>query len=186
MATHIKTLAVCALLAVVGVGGCGDQWDLPEFDVPVRDGSPVQTDYITYTLHAELDNFVEGAIAAQARYTNSTAESVYFGRCLPSSAGPMFGVDRAAPDAGSSVVGLVWACVGGVEPGVVEPGTTLEFTVPLGSSVMGGEPPITMRQRTGLFRISLELFRSRSAALRHALLPIAERRSNVFEINPPD
>jgi hypothetical protein len=143
---------------------------------------PVTTDAGTYTL-ARIDGGYEAE--ALATYTNTTGRPVYYQRCLPESAGPMYGLRRTGPDStADSFVGGAWACVGGVPTGRVLPGATLSVRVSLGSTDSPqAQPPITPEQRVGRFRIELAL------CTQHAddsddcePLPQAARESNAFEL----
>lgn len=184
---NIEAGPSCLGLAVAFfiVVGCGEPDGVEQVPVPDRDDSPVQTDALVYTLHPGLTN-EEGGAYALATYTNETGSAVLFARCYDTDVGPIFNVERAAPDYGTHVVGPVWACVGGVEPGVVGVNERLVLEVPLGSSLEGGSPPITMRERTGLFRVTVDLYSSYdpgSDAGRK--LPADQRVSNVFRIDEP-
>ncbi len=142
----------------------------------------VTTDAGIYTLAR-----VEGGYEAEAlaTYTNTTGRPVYYQRCLPESAGPMYGVRRTGPDSTApSFVASVWACVGGVPTGRVLPGGTLSARLSLGSTDSPqAQPPITHEQRVGRFRIEFAL------CTQHAddsdacePLPQAARESNAFEL----
>lgn len=174
------------VLLVAPASGCDDEEARPFLDVPPRDHSPVQTDRLDYVLHPELTQ-TETGIKAIATYTNDSGSVVLYQRCNSGSQLPMFDVDRAAPDSGDHVLGPAWACVGGVEAGVIDPGQSVELEVPLGSSSEGGSPPITMEQRTGLFRVTLRLFESFNADSEQGVrLPLEQRQSNVFAVRPPE
>jgi hypothetical protein len=145
----------------------------------------VRTDSTTYTLHR-----VPGGFEAQARvvYINRTASTVYFARCDPRSTSPMYGIDRIMPDTGSYFVGGAWGCVGGVPTGSIVPGDSVVLSIWLGSmDSPNAQPPVTMRQRVGQFRILLELCTRFEADSDDCEL-VAEkyRTSNTFDLKPPD
>lgn len=185
LAAQTRLSGLGVVLAFVIVAACGDPDRGEPLSVPDRDDAPVQTDALVYTLHAGLTN-EEGGVHALATYTNDTGSAVFFARCYDTDVGPIFNVERAAPDYGTHVVGPVWACVGGVEPGVVDVDEQLVFEVPLGSSLEGGSPPITMGERTGLFRVTVDLYSSYDPGSDSGrTLPAGQRVSNVFRIDEP-
>lgn len=151
-----------------------------------HDDSPVQTDALTYRLVRQAGHYEARAVA---RYTNRTGAAVHYARCRRDSTGPIFWIVRAEPDQDPGhFVGSPWACVGGVPTGTLAPGATLEVEVWLGSTESpAANPPITMADRTGLFRILLELCTSPQKESDDCVpVPDAQRRSNPFRILPPD
>ena len=100
------------------------------------------------------------------------------------SPGPVYGLQRATDKQLWSVIGVAWACVGGVPTGVVEPGESLRFQVWLGSAASPhASPPIQPEERIGLYRIVLFLF-DHPTTNDSDDRPLSEgdRRSNVFEV----
>ncbi len=151
---------------------------------PARDGSPIRTDSLVYTLRRNHGTYDAYALAV---YVNRSRKPVAYARCMPEDGGPMFDIVRAEPDTARAFVGGVWACVGGVPTGKVAPGDSLIVPVRLGSTDSpAADPPITIAQRIGLFRITFALC-ARPSADSDACkqLPIEQRRSNVFRIAPP-
>jgi hypothetical protein len=147
--------------------------------------SPVQTDSLEYTLLR-----VPGGYQALARavYVNRTGRELHFARCTPDHDGPIFNLQRATSVTTQSVVGGAWACVGGVPTGRLPAGDSVVVNVGLGSwDSPHANPPITMSMRTGLFRVVLQLCQDHAAdSVGCRLLPIEQRRSSIFRINPPD
>jgi hypothetical protein len=143
------------------------------------------TDASIYTLTR-----VDGGYEAEALavYTNSTGRPVYYARCKPESSRPMYGVRRTGPDSTApAFVGGVWACVGGVPTGRVDPGETLSARVWLGSwDSPEAQPPITDAMRAGRFRIVFALCTSHvDDSDGCEPLPAAAAESNAFEIRLP-
>jgi hypothetical protein len=151
---------------------------------PVRDNSPVQTDSLIYTLEYRSGIYEAEAIA---RYVNRTAGPVYFDRCMPHDQKPMYGLVPVEARQKRPVLGMAWACVGGVLPGSVAPGDSILIPVWLVSADSPySDPPITMADRTGCFRIHLRLVRSPGKdSDRSELLPEEQRRSNIFCVRSP-
>ncbi len=120
---------------------------------------------------------------AIATYTNRTAVPVYYQRCTGSSTGPVFDLVRD-PDAGTHVVGGVFACVGGVPTGVVQPDSTLAVPISLGSlDSPDADPPIRPEDRVGRFRVLFCLYPEPAVDPDpNDRLPVEQRRSNVFDI----
>lgn len=175
--TTLLTMSACAGSSMV---------DPPatESRIPERDDSLVQTDSPVYVLRYRPGTY---EAAARAVYLNRTGEAVHFTRRLPQSTGPMFYLKRIRPSGGPPVVRAVWACVGGVPTGRLAPEASLIFRVWLGSTEPPhAQPPITMKDRTGLFRLVLELC-SEAEADSDDCVPVAEekRQSNLFRILPP-
>jgi hypothetical protein len=168
-----RTWITIGLLAAT-CAGCDEE---AGFEVPPRDDSPVQTDQLEYATNAR----------AVATYTNRGNAAVLYRRCNTGSTEPMYDLVRAAPDSGAHVFGPVWACVGGVAAGVLNPGDTLTLEVPLEVAEEGHSPPTSMDERTGLFRVVLDLYETFNAETEHGVaLPDAARQSNVFKIHPPE
>lgn len=170
-------------LAVLVALACATPGE-PEFGVHYSAGSPVQTDSVDYTLVR-----VPGGYQAMARavYVNRTSRAMYFARCTADHNGPMFHLRRASSAATISVVGDAWACVGGVPTGRLPAGDSVIVHVGLGSwDSPHADPPITMLMRTGVFRVVLQLCRDYAADSSSCRgLPIEQRWSNPFRVNPP-
>lgn len=143
---------------------------------------PIQTDQRIYTLRETEHSFEAEAVAT---YVNETGRPVAYERCRADAEGPIYSVVRVGPDSGErSLVGGVWACVGGVPTGLVPPRGTLTARVWLGSlKSPNAQPPDRPEDRIGTFRIHFALC-SEPAADSDACVPLPEResRSNVFEI----
>lgn len=171
------------VLPLVAALACGGPDVGPE-DFALAPGGPppVVTDAAVYTLAR-----VDGGYAAEAlaTYTNITGRPVYYQRCMPEFAGPMYGLRRTGADSTArSVVEAVWACVGGVPTGRVLPGATLSAKVDLGSyDSPQARPPITPEQRIGRFRIDFALCAQHADDSGYCeALPLAARESNAFEV----
>lgn len=151
---------------------------------PARDDSPVQTDSLVYTLRSRPSVYEAEAVA---HYVNRTGRPVYFAQCIGREPLARHSIVPVEPRQRRPVLGVVWACAGGNPPGVVAPGDSLLVRVWLGSMESPhANPPITMADRTGCFRILLHLSHSPSEdsdALE--LLPEEQRRSNIFCVHPP-
>jgi hypothetical protein len=150
----------------------------------MRDNSPVETDSLIYTLRYRPNIYEAEAVA---RYVNRTGKPVYFARCTPEHQTPRYSLVPVEPRQRHPVLGLASACIGGVPTGVVAPGDSLLVRVWLGSMQSPyANPPITMADRTGCFRILLRLYRSPSEGSDFAEpLPEEQRRSNGFCVRSP-
>lgn len=142
------------------------------------------TDTTVYWLHD-----AGGVLLARATATfvNRSAERVYFGRCMPTDAFPTYSFRRTGADSLKvTEFGPVWACVGGVPPGVVEPGATLSFQLLLYARAdYNGQPPPNPAARVGLFRAELSLFRCAAGGTWAAgctMLAQPERQTNAFDV----
>jgi hypothetical protein len=189
----LGSLAVACCLVL---GACGSPAELGDELLSALGTDPVQTDSLVYTLRD-----VQGGYDAwaSATYRNQTGGTVFYKRCRgpdsnaaknnPTVAGPMFGIGRAGPDSTRyNAVGWFWACPGPIPPGSIAPDEVVSVRVWLGSGDSPyANPPVTMANRTGTFRIYLmlcETFEQESD--RCDLLPDEQRRSNVFEIRAPE
>jgi hypothetical protein len=152
--------------------------------VPPRDGSPVQTDSLEYTLEHRPSIFDAQAVA---HYVNRTGRPVHFARCRSDDPLPIYEIRREGPGERTSIIGYARGCVGAIPTGVVAPGDSLVAPVWLGSAESPyANPPITMAHRTGCFRILLALVEAPATDSDYARpLPDEMRRSNVFCIRPP-
>lgn len=151
---------------------------------PPRDDSPAQTDTTGYRL-LHVPGIFEAEAAVQ--YVNTNADAVFFSRCMPDSEGPRFEIVREPPDTTTVFLGVLWTCVGGVEPGIVMPGDTLRFDVWLGSGESpNARPPVEMGERTGVFRVLIDLCWAPARNDEDCdPLPRELRRSNAFRVWPP-
>lgn len=153
--------------------------------VPPRDGSPVQTDSLEYTLEHRPGIFEAQAVA---RYVNRTGRPVHFARCRSEDPLPIYEIRREGPGERTTIIGYTRGCVGGIPTGVVAPGDSLVVPVWLGSGESPyANPPVTMAHRTGCFRIHLALVEAPAANSDYTrVVPDERRRSNVFCIRPPE
>ena len=182
---HIVGLRHVLVLIAMAAGGCSRAAvDAPVVSPgPLRDASAVATDTTVYWLHD-----AGGALIARATatYVNRTAERVYFGRCMPNDAFPMYWFRRTGADSLKvTEFGSAWACVGGVSPGVVEPGATLSFQLLLYARAdYNGQPPPNPAARVGLFRAELPLVRCTGGALGTGCTMLAQpdRQTNAFDV----
>lgn len=142
----------------------------------------VKTDATVYVLKESDGSF---DAYATATFRNHFGRAVYFQRCTGDSQGPMYEIRRTGIQAGHrSLVGAVWACVGGVSTGDVPHGESISVRVWLGSAKSpNANPPDRPEDRVGVFRILLNLCRTYQGDSDDCeLLPDSERRSNEFEI----
>ena len=154
----------------------------PSAPGPARDGAPVQTDAVVYELRR-----IPGAYEATARatYVNHTGSPVYYTRCLPGDAGPIFGYRRTGPDSTRSLfTDSAWGCVGGVPAGVLRPGDSVTVHVRLGAFDQPQmTPPLQPDEIVGRMRIWLALCtRNVPNSADCGPLPLVERESNAFDV----
>jgi hypothetical protein len=104
---------------------------------------------------------------------------------LPDSDTPMYDVRRTGPDSTrSSLVGLAWACVGGVPTGLVPPAGSVTVQARLGGTTSSSATPTTEPEAgLGHFRVVLALC---AEAVNDSdlctPLPMPESQSNAFEV----
>jgi hypothetical protein len=179
----MKTSCGIAILSIaIAATACDEQHEVV---APTAHVSPaVTTDSAAYTLRKVAGGY---DAVAHAVYVNRTGGPVYYARCDPRSTGPMYGLRRVVPDTGFSFVGGAWACVGGVPTGMLSAGDSITVDVWLGSTDSpAAQPPITMGQRIGRFKILLELC-DRPLADSDDCKLVGEdaRSSNEFDLKPP-
>jgi len=173
-----RRLRVCFAVACTATGAsCHDMGP-----VATRDGSPVQTDSLVYTLRRE-----SGAWRAyvMATYRNVDTGTVYFARCTSQDTLPIFYFRRTGPDSMRDLfTDQGWECSGGAATGALPPGGTVTVRGTLGSVDQPQmQPPLQLSWLVGLMRVQLELCRSYASASDDCdLLPQAARQSNAFEV----
>lgn len=148
-----------------------------------QDPSPVRTDSLTYRLQRRPNEYRAYVLAT---YRNTTPAPVYFARCGLGAPGPMFGVRRTGADSTRRFfTDFVWACVGGVPTGTLNPGDSVTVRVPIGSFDQPTmRPPLAPGDLIGGFRIELSLCAHFEAdSDRCMLLPQAQRSSNMFTVS---
>jgi hypothetical protein len=152
-------------------------------DPSVVRGEPIRTDAVEYHLirmPGEYRTYVT------ATYTNRTSQPVYFARCTPADARPMFSVRRTGADSTRTFfTDWAWACVGGVPTGKIDPGASVAVRVPFGSVDQPAmQPPLKAGDLAGTFRIVLSLCRD-FVSDSDACAPVgdAERISNAFVVS---
>ena len=161
--------------------GCSES--LGPTDIPQRDDSPLQTDALSYRL---VRNSYEYRVIVQATLVNTTGAPIHYRRCMPTQAGPMFGMARTGPDSNRTFfVDWGWACVGGVPTGVLADGESVVVQVPFGSVDQPAmQPPLQPDHLVGQFRIYLDLCEAYVADSDHCvLLPAPRRQSSAFLIH---
>ena len=181
----LNALAACDPLLPNGLGSFDDEAVADvELPLPVRDSSPVQTDSLSYTLRRRGGVLEATALAV---YVNRSATGVHFARCTSDSDDPLLSLRRELPPGASPIVGSPRACVAGVPTGRLAPGDSLVVKVWLGSvDSPSAYPPITMTDRTGIFRVLLDLCAEAVADSDECtLLPAGQRQSNLFRLLPP-
>jgi hypothetical protein len=177
---HYPRLIGLALAA--GLACSATDVDPNDFALAPGAPPPVVTDAAAYTLTKVPGGYDAEAVAI---YTNTSGRTVFYKRCTRESTGPLYwvrrtGVDSAAP----SVVGGVWACVGGVPTGRVGPGGTLSARVSLGSTDSPqAQPPVKPADRVGQFRIEFALCAAFAEDSDTCVpLPAEAEESNLFEL----
>lgn len=166
-------------LAILGLALSGCGWGVLA-PAPERDNSPLQTESLVYNLRGYF-----GAYEADATvvYVNRTASPVFYAPCTGGSPLPDLDIVRAGNDTTPHVIGAGCAGVGLMATRSVAPGDSLVFSVFLGS---GQRPVVDMTHRTGLFRILMHLCTQYDVESDNCiLLPVEQRRSNVFRVAPP-
>ena len=170
------------LLSALALGACGD--GLPDvFGGPQYRGAYALTDSATYQATQTTDGI---AASVRVTYTNHDPTPIYFARCFPDDATPMYEVVRAGPD---SLVPLalerMWGCVGGASTGTIAPGDS--FTVAIDLSTFDDPAhPVPIEQRTGSMQVVFGLcwrYRRDSAECEAADRDVMV--SNVFTVAPP-
>ena len=148
-----------------------------------QDSSPVRTDSLTYRLQRRPNEYRAYVLAT---YGNTTPAPVYFSRCGIGAPGPMFGVRRTGADSTRRLfTDFVWACVGSVPTGTLNPGDSVIVRVPIGSFDQPTmRPPLALGDLIGSFRVELSLRTQFEAdSDRCTLLPQAQRSSNMFIVS---
>lgn len=184
MRVHVP-LTSCTLF-FCGAGACGTTSPV----APSRDSSPVQTDSTIYHLERNLDALDAWATVT---YVNRTGSAVYFERCYFGDSTPTYTYQRIegpslfdrAGWSNRTVVGIAWACYGGVPTGVLAAGDSISIRVWVGSADSPhAYPPVTYAERIGTFRILLDLCATYAIEV-CSLLPVEQRRSNEFLLRLP-
>lgn len=183
-----STVGVTSVLLAVGLvtAACPQTEQAKPADSPPATSptdqttSPITTDARVYSLTESHDRFDTEAIAT---YTNRTSRDVFFKRCNNESDGPMHSVVPSGSRR-RTIVGVGWACVGGVPTGTISPGRSVTVRVWLGSMKSpGSTPPVQPEDRIGMFHIEFSLCEEASAdSDRCRRVPEARRRSSDFEI----
>lgn len=147
---------VLAVVAALGACGAPSSSTAPTLRHGPWDGSPVQTDSLTYTLRRTASEY---RAFVRATYHNTTGSPVYFARCSTQDSQPMFSIRRTGPDSTRSFfVDWGWGCVSGVPTGTLTAGDSVTVIAPFGSvdqPLM--QPPLRPEELVGTFRIQLEL-----------------------------
>lgn len=177
---------IVVILVAMAAGGCARAGvDAPaERPGPSRDASAVVTDTTIYRLHDTGGVLLARAFAT---YVNRTAERVYFARCMPTDAFPLYWFRRTGADSMKAAeFGPAWACVGSVSPGVIEAGATLSFQLLLYARAdYNGQPPPDPPARVGLFRAELPFYRCATGVTWTqgcTLLAQPDRQTNAFDV----
>jgi hypothetical protein len=149
---------------------------------PPWDSSPVQTDSLVYHLRREPSEY---RATVTAVYRKRGPGAVYFARCNPASAGPMYNVRRTGADSSRRFfTSWAWACVGGVPTGTVQPGDSIVVQVRVGSLDQPGmRPPLQPADLTGDLRVELALCTRPETNSDHCSAPPqGQRSSNAFSV----
>jgi hypothetical protein len=170
------------LLVLLSLAACGDGLS----DVIARQGyrgAYAVTDSTTYQATA-----IPGGLRGSVRvtYTNHDASPIYFARCFPGDATPMYDVVRAGPDSLVPLeLGRVWACVGGASTGTLAAGDSFTVTIDLSTFDDAGHP-VPVEQRTGSMQVRFRLcWRYRSDSGDCEPSDPESAVSNVFSLLPP-
>ena len=175
-----------AILLLGTLSCAGHDLGPSDFLLPPGAPAPVMLDAAVYTLTRVPGGYDATAVAS---YTNQSGHRIYYRRCLPTSATPTFSlVQTAGTTIAPSVVGAPWACVGDVPTGTLAPHATIAVRVALGSSDSPeAEPPVQPDQRTGYFRVLLDLCMTPASNSSDCdPLPSSARESEVFELRLPN
>lgn len=148
--------------------------------VPPRDQSPLQTDRLVYTLVRQGRVYQTWAIVT---YHNQRSTSVYFPQGCRIGGGE-YHIARLEGDTVPAELGITFACVGGIPPLEVPSGAVRQDSVWLGGIQQTYQEDL--RTFTGLFRVRYPIYSRVHDGEAVDLLPIAERRSNVFLVQYPD
>lgn len=100
-----------------------------------------------------------------ARFRNNTRDTVFLGRCDPTSRIPLYSVLAVESfPSSASAYNPEWACVGGVRPFLVAPGHERIDTLLLsGPNAWKSETQAPIGAFEGRFRLSYEVHRCRQA-----------------------
>jgi hypothetical protein len=179
----LKTrVGVLAVLVALSACGAPDSPTAAAASHAPWDGSPVQTDSLTYTLRR---NASEYRTFVRATYRNATGSPVYFARCTGQDPLPMFFIRRTGPDSTRSFfIDWGWACVGRVPTGIHAPGDSVTVIAPFGSVDQPFmQPPLRPEELVGTFRIQPKLCNKPTADSDHCeASPWESRISNAFTV----
>lgn len=115
------------------------------------------------------------------QFTNTASDTVYLGRCMPDSPGPLFSVELVAPsnDEGSAF-SMAWACVGHHLQLAVAPGAVRVDTLRLtGPSAYEGSRAMGVLEGTHRLRFLVQSCRGDGACIRDDM-----GVSNTFVVDP--
>jgi hypothetical protein len=179
--TSVARSLARSLLAVACAAACHQSPDAGPVG-PARDASPVRTDATVYRLVRTRSGYDATAVAT---YVNRSDAPVYYPRCGPGIAGPMFGYRRTGADSTRELfTDTAWACVGGMPTGVIPPGDSVVVRVRLGAYDQPDmNPPLRPEDIVGTMRVELELCaRPTSSSEDCERAPQAARQSNAFVV----
>ena len=144
-ATALSLLVLACVPPTEALSGVVVETDATSYIAEALPGTPPRTQY---------------AFRVIVRTTNGSRQTVRIGRCNPESAVPIFGVELHPESAGSrSAFSPVWACVGGVPPIEIRPGSVRVDTLTIqGPTVVNGVTgePVGVAEGTMVLRLASE------------------------------
>ncbi|MEM1271263.1 MAG: hypothetical protein AAGI08_14570 [Bacteroidota bacterium] len=167
------------LLPVVFLSACS----LDEVSEPAAGGTPIQTDKAVYT--AEPVGAGDREVYAfdlTATFENTTAQTVYLGRCFPDTPMPIYRLEvLGEADGQQAAYDAVWACVDHGEAFAIAPGATRVDTFRIAGPNAwpdGSDEGIGVLE--GEFRLSYDARTCPEEV--GCALPAGQARSNVFDV----
>jgi hypothetical protein len=117
-----------------------------------RRGELLQTDTLFYVAAPRAGRYGFDVVA---RFTNTSADTVFLARCYPDSRAPTYGVQLIGQsDPWGAAYNGFWACVGHENPIAVAPGKVREDTIPvMGPNAWGGLAGQPYGVFEGVFRL---------------------------------
>lgn len=178
----MKLRYVAVLGAAVAGAACAADLSLG----PADGDRPIRTDAAEYELRYQPGMYT---LHMRAEYTNRTGKTVYLHRQCGYSDRPHRHLVRADTDSAPIWLGAGFCITQPLRaPIPVAPGETYADEFQMWSTESpNAQPPITMAQRTGTFRLVYHVQRTDRVEGWEGvdLLPLEQRVSNVFQVKPP-
>ena len=161
----------------------------PAASAPVGDpaSAGLHTDQATYvaTRISGEGAYTQYGFRVEARFNNTTGDTLYLARCYPESPTPIYGVELADAPAASYRDGAAydgaWACVGHERQIAVAPGgSRVDTLLVRGPNAWDGITHTPFGTLTGRMRLSYGVQRCRGDGA--CLLPREAGRSNPFDV----